>query len=268
MFKDLEKLLCHKYYLHTKKFELLRQLKTDKYFSSVTILNKVHIIINKEISNNKKIIQVLRESDYDKKEFVVPICITLKKINLILRKENSLLYHTNFLSYSVRLITGRKNYFKNKLIDFRKLTDKELQLYEIFFELSKKFPLECQIDQNEIKKSVRLILELQQELHKLKEFIGNSELVKKQGEKVLVTIGKIQNTEIYGFVKQDVEYIKIKVEYIVKHPKENKLTYFLTTVYIIAPGTFEMTGAFLFFKYLGKYTINKTKKIKERLKKN
>jgi hypothetical protein len=50
----------------------------------------------------------------------------------------------------------------------------------------------------------------------------------------------------------------------VKHPKENKLAYFLATVYIIAPLTFEMTGAILFFRYLGKYSISKGKMIRER----
>lgn len=115
----------------------------------------------------------------------------------------------------------------------------------------------------DFKSSFKLLVELQNELKRFKDLAGNSELVKKQGEKVLKTIGAIQKTEIYGFIEQDVLYIKGKVEYIVKHPKENKLAYFLATVYIIAPFTFETTGVILFFRYLGKYTISRTKKLRE-----
>lgn len=263
MFKDLDKLFLKKYNLHTRKFELLKELNSKNYIKSMNCLNRIHIIINQEILTNHKIIKILEKSKIDS-EFVVPICLHLKKINLVLKKENSLLYHTNVVSYSLseftRLVTGKKGYFKKKIIIFRKLTNEELELHKIFFDLSKKLPSSYQINETQLRKSWNLVIELQKELLKFKDVIGNSELVKKQGEKVLVIIGKIQKTEIYGFVKQDVEYIKVKVEYIVKHPKEHKLVYVLTTIYIIAPLTFEMTGAILFFRYLGKYTINKIKK--------
>jgi ribosomal protein L37AE/L43A len=116
----------------------------------------------------------------------------------------------------------------------------------------------------DFKTSFKLLTDLRNELRKFKYIAGNSELVKKQGEKVLKIIEAVQKTEIYGFIKIDVLFIKEKVEYIVKHPKENKLAYFLATVYIIAPLTFEMTGAILFFRYLGKYSISKGKMIRER----
>ena len=267
MFEDLDKLFLQKYNLHTKKFELLKELNSNNYIKSLNSLNRIHIIINQEILNNRKIIKILGKSRIDS-EFVVPICLHLKKINLILKKENSLLYHTNVVSYSLskftRLVTGKKGYFKKKVILFRKLAKEELELYMIFFELSKKLPRDYQIDESKIRKSLNLVIELQRELIKLKDVIGNSELVKKQGEKILVLIGKIQKTEIYGFIEHDVVYIKGKAEYIVKHPKENKLAYVLTTIYIIAPLTFEMTGAILFFRYLGKYTINKVKKVRKK----
>jgi len=41
--------------------------------------------------------------------------------------------------------------------------------------------------------------------------------------------------------------------YMMKHPKESKIKCALAGAYIIAPLTFELTGVYLFFRYLNKY---------------
>ena len=47
--------------------------------------------------------------------------------------------------------------------------------------------------------------------------------------------------------------IREKIEYIRRHPKESRVAYVLTSIYIISPGTFEATFVVLFFRYLIKY---------------
>ena len=37
----------------------------------------------------------------------------------------------------------------------------------------------------------------------------------------------------------------------------------LGTFYIVSPGTFELTGVVLFFKYLGQYSMSTVKKLKK-----
>ena len=130
--------------------------------------------------------------------------------------------------------------------------------------MSEELPKKYQLDNKNFKKSWKLLLQLQKELQKLTKNVGNSKVVKLHAERILVIISSLQKTELYEFIKSDIEFIKKKVKYIVDNPKESKLAYALATVYIVSPGTFEMTGAVLFFRYLGKYTISKAKKIKRK----
>jgi hypothetical protein len=266
MYKEnLEKLFYQRFLLHSRKFELLRRLKPRRYGSSVRLLTRVHIIINKEILTNNKICRLLQRKKFER-EFVGPVCLNLKEINKVLLEENKLLYHTNFLtyigSYFETLFTKRKGYFQRKVGQFRRLNEREKELSRIFFELSRKLPRDYRIDEKEVKGAWKLVVELQEELRNFGSVVGQTELVRKQAKRILFLVSQIQKTEIYGFIGQDVNFVKEKAEYVMKHPKENKLVYFLTAVYIVAPLTFEMTGAILFVKYLGKYTISKAKKLR------
>ncbi|MDP3728276.1 MAG: hypothetical protein Q8R18_02360 [bacterium] len=274
MLLEIEKLLYQRYILHTKKFELIRELHPQSYMRSAKTLNKIHIILTREIIVNKKLIRLLRQSSFPQdiqKSFVEPICFRLKEITKVLVQENKVLCQTNIFSlgysYAQKLFTGKQEYFQKYIRTFHSLAEKELLLHQQIFELSHKLPQSYSVDEQKVRRSWKLVIQLQEELHALAKSVGDTALVKKHGDRVLVLIFQIQKTEIYEFVKQDVGFIKVRVEYIMAHPKEHKLAYFLTTVYIVAPFTFEMTGVILFFRYLGKYTVSRTRKFKTRFTK-
>ncbi len=259
MFQTVEKILVKKFELHSKKFELLRELRSRKYFEVVKIIIRINLIINYEIILNKRVIALLKKTRMNeeiKGKFVVPIIESLFQINNVLNAENKVL-HKNYFSGLFK-----EKAYTQELKKFMILTEKELEIQSIFLKLWNELPKEFN-EEKKFKSSFKLLVELQKELKKFKEIAGNSERVKRQGEKVLKIIEAIQKTEFYGFIKIDVIFIKGKVEYIIKHPKENKLAYFLATIYIIAPLTFEATGIILLFRYLRKYSMNKTKKLRE-----
>lgn len=266
MKKELEHLLYKRFLLHSQKFELLQNLHLRNYVRSARTLHLIRSLLQKEISVNHKLIHLLQKESFPSDiqiHFIMPICLQLQEINTVLSQEKTLLSKIHIFSYSYstleKLITGKRGYFHKQLKQFQKLADTELRLHQIFFELSSQLPEHYQMDTEEVKGSWKLVLQLQEELKKLAYALGDSALVKRHGDKALVLISHIQKTEIYEFIQQDVLYIQQKVRYIMAHPQENKLAYFLTTVYIIAPGTFEMTGVILFFRYLGKYTFRKKK---------
>ena len=274
MTPKIEKLLYQRYILHTKKVALLQELDIKSYVRSAPTLHALHSLISKEIHMNRKLSILLKKTSFPEdieKEFVRPVYSRLAHINSILEKESFVLCRTNVFTYSYsvlqKLFTGKQKHFTRRLKTFKTLADKELALHDLFFTLSQKMPQVYQIPEKKVQNSWQLVSELQKELRKLGQVLGDTALVKKQGEYVLVLISQVQKAEIYEFVKEDVLYVKTKVEYIMAHPKENKLAYFLTTVYIVAPGTFEMTGVILFFRYLGKYTLSQTKKLKGRFSK-
>ena len=274
MLLEIEKLLYQRYILHIKKFELMRELHPQSYMRSAKTLNKIHIILTKEILVNKKLIRLLGQSSFPKEiqeSFVDPICSGLREITYVLIEENTVLCQTNVFalgySYIQKLATGKQGYFQRQLRSFRQLAEKELLFHQKIFELSHVLPQSYRVNEQKVRHSWKLVHQLQEELHVLAKSIGNTALVKKHGDHILVLISQIQKTEIYEFIAQDILYIKGRVEYIMTHPKEHKLAYFLTTVYIVAPFTFEMTGVILFFRYLGKYTVSKTKKFRHKFTK-
>ncbi|MBT3323853.1 hypothetical protein HN681_00555 [archaeon] len=271
MFRKIEKLLLQRLVLNSKKFELVEELDVKSYTKSVKTLNKLHLVITKEIIVNKKLNKSLLKLHMDEKfrnKFVKPIVFNLSEINEVLLEESKVLRQVNFFSvgfsYVSFILSGKDGYFLRKIRKFKSLSEKEVELNHVFFELSEELPKRYQLNNKKFKKSWKLLLQLQRELHKLAKNVGNSKVVKLHAERILVIISSLQKTEIYEFIRLDVDYIKTKVKYIVDHPKESKIAYALATVYIVSPGTFEMTGAVLFFRYLGKYTISKAKKIKKK----
>ena len=248
-------------------------MNVKSYIDSVKTLNKIHLIINREILLNKRLYKHFQNDEFPeeiKKNFIKSAGSVLLKINLLLVQENAVLCKTNVFSYSYsvvqKIVTGKQGYFHKKIKQFHRLAKKELNLHMELFLLSQKMG-KYSVDSEKVRNSWNLVKALQEELQKLSRSIGDSELVHKHGEHVLVLIEKIKKQEIYDFIKQDVKYTQEKVEFIMAHPKDHKLAYFLTTVYIVAPFTFEMTGVILFFRYLGKYTLGKTKKFKQRFNK-
>ncbi len=273
MFEDIEKLLYQRYVLHTQKFGLVRGLDPTSYMNSVKTLNRIHLILNREILLNKKLYTLLQKEQFPEKvqkKFVKDAGEILLHINRLLVQENAVLCRTNVFSYSFsaaqKIVTGKQGYFQKKLKQFHRLAQKELVLHQDLFLLSQSLG-EYSVDQEKVRRSRRLVKDLKEELGKLARSVGDSALVQKHGEHVLVLIGKLKKTEIYDFIQQDVKYIQTKVEYVMAHPKEHKIAYFLTTVYIVAPFTFEMTGVILFFRYIGKYTLIKTKTLKKKFTK-
>lgn len=79
-------------------------------------------------------------------------------------------------------------------------------------------------------------------------------------------LNMLQRTEMYDYIKNDVEFVRRKAKYIIQHPKEHKLIYFLTGIYLVSPFTFEATGALLTLKYATKYAVSKSRKVGSRLR--
>ncbi len=273
MTSQIEKLLYTRYKLHLRKFQLIQHLNFNNYVRSARNLRTISVIIHKERKINQSLIYHLHKKDFPEvvtKKLILPLCVCLEEMNLILTKELVFLSRITIFNYSyaslLKVLTG-ESIFSKQLVKLHSLFDKELVLHQHFFEFMHDIPEKYRIADKKVKSSWKLVLQLQNELHRLGYALGDTVLVKKHGHKTLALISKIQKSEISGFVKKDIMYIKEKVDYIVAHPKENKLAYFLTTVYIVAPFTFETTGVILFFRYLGKYTVSKGKRIGEKFKK-
>tara|TARA_Y100000310_G_scaffold345082_1_gene461667 strand:+ start:229 stop:1026 length:798 start_codon:yes stop_codon:yes gene_type:complete len=256
MYKKLEKLLCQRVVLNDKKYKLVKKLEKSNFFDRLSLLGKIHLIINKQLSLNKKVRKSLLNVDKRLTVVIEPVYSVLQETYVVLNKQNKVFYKINFLT----LLSG--GYFKKCLAEYRVLYSQEIDLNHVFVEkkLFSSFPESY--DPKKLKNAWKLLLELQSELRIMVRNVGNTRVVKAHGKHALKLISLIQKTELYGFIQNDVEYVKKKVKLMIKNPKENKLAYVLGTFYIVSPGTFELTGAVLFVKYIGQYSYAKVKKIK------
>lgn len=266
MFTKLEKLYLKRLELNSKRLKKLEKIRGRGYLLSVKTLLRIQVILQKEIQLNKKIIQLLEEQKEE--EFIEQIAFNFKKLNKILLREEKLIAKLNnlevVLSY-LRVLYGKKDIYSETWSKVKNYTRQEARINQEILNLSSSLPKGYQIDKNKFKKSWQLVLELQRELKKLAKNVGNAKLVKVHAEKILGIVSLLQKTELYDYIQQDVLWIKKKAKYMVEHPGESKVAYALATFYIVSPGTFEATGVVLFFRYLGKYTISNSKKIKKRI---
>ena len=263
MFATLDKLLLERFVLGQKKYGLIKRLDKKSYMNSLSILNKIKWIVAKEIKVNFLIGKKLKGFENELVDLVEPVYVNLVEINHVLRQQNRVLYKLNFFSMVYCRVLDSK-YFERTVNRFEAFYGEEIKLNELFLEkdILNLMPKEYRVDKKKLRDSLKLVKQLQVEVHKLGKSVGNRRLVKLHSQKVLELVGKVQKTELYGFVKQDVEFVKTKVGYMIKNPKENKVAYALGTFYIVSPLTFEATGVVLFFRYLGKYSVSKVRKIR------
>ncbi|PIN80141.1 hypothetical protein COV16_01415 [Candidatus Woesearchaeota archaeon CG10_big_fil_rev_8_21_14_0_10_34_8] len=272
--------------LFTKKLELSRQkykqiyiifYSKKNYFSVYHAVIYLRDIIKQEIFLNKRIIKKIHRiyKRKTKEEHIFyELAETTNDLLETLQDELDILKEVGIISIiKNKIIFYKKHSFlRKKCLDFKKVFDKEQeinknltqQLYDKNMEL---YGLKASKKKN-LKEYMGLLLEAQKLLISFRSSIGNKEKVLKVGKDLLKVLDKVQNTDLYEFVQQDVNAIKNKVKFVMAHPKQHKLTYLFTSFYIISPGTFELTGAILAVRYMTKYTIKKTKNIKSFSKDN
>ena len=110
-------------------------------------------------------------------------------------------------------------------------------------------------------RDLRLAKAINQQYQQLLRSAGNKREVLKQSKELNTLLDKIQQTKLYGFISTDVQRIRHRLAYVRAHPKEHKIAYVAAGVYIVAPGTFELTGIILFIRYTIKYIFSFRKKI-------
>lgn len=126
----------------------------------------------------------------------------------------------------------------------------------MFERIKKEFKFFYELEKNS--KEKKLFFETVKKYNELIRAIGNKnkkKIQEKTREYVLVKT-KFEKTKLYGYIQEDAKTIDNKLKCMIKNPKQNKIAYCFAGIYIISPGTFELTAIFLTFKYIGKYFID------------
>lgn len=274
---DLASLLKKKVALHKKKYYLAIKLCNSSlyYIVAYKSINELKLAIIREKAINRDILSELK-SQQKKHLSVMPLMGDLEnyaaRVSVILDDEYKILRQISLLRASVKnisILVSKEHsirFLRDKLEILRHKLEEERVASERFIDsvnshavkLAAAIP-EFQDKYKEFSKSKKLLSEMQL-LYGRMIYEANPQIAHREALQILDIINKLKNTELYTYMVSDFNYIQKRVILIMKNPKQNKLAAALAGAYIIAPGTFELTFAFLIAKYAGKYAKKKFSK--------
>src|SRR3989338_7810002 len=270
----LDRLLKNKMALRRKKYRIITALHTKPqyYFWAYNSINSLKIIILREKAVNKTILNEIRHLH----KIHVPVIPPMEdlhqhtlRLSYILNDEYKILKQVSLLKVSSKNISILIS--KDKTKSFLKESMQKLNKYlEMEEEINKKFIESINAHTEKLSARIPGLLEKQQEFSEIRNLIKalaatykqflyelNPVKAREEAKKIFAIIGRLQKTELYGYMKSDFIAIQKVAIRIMKNPKKNKLASVLAGAYIIAPCTFELTFAVLMAKYSYKYTIKK-----------
>ncbi|MDD4878498.1 MAG: hypothetical protein PHO02_05685 [Candidatus Nanoarchaeia archaeon] len=122
------------------------------------------------------------------------------------------------------------------------------------------------LSRNQAAQAAQIITSVNNSISNLSNAIGNRKEVQKANKLLMKQIARLQHTEVYGFLREDAGKIKKAAKAILENPGETKLKHMLASIYLVAPFTFDATGAVIFLRYAAKYANKKSKALQNRIK--
>lgn len=238
---QLFSLFKEKIKLHSKKYRLID--KIDRAGLNILYLKDLKQLLKEEQKINKELKKELKSLS----KFVnLKLAIKqLNNINKTTRKQLELLERIRFRLFK------RTNYEK-----FKESCRQEVEQSRFFSKILKETVTHLEgveVPKEEFKQGKMLVAQAQKTYIELIKAVGNVKKVQQKSKELLLIGNKLKKTKLYGFIKYDVDLIIDKSMYMMKNPKESKLKFVLASAYIVSPGTFELTGVYLFFRYMNKY---------------
>lgn len=235
--------------LHSKKYRLMDKLDrlglNDLYLKELRILLKKELIVNKALK--KEVRNLSRFVDLSL------VDQQLTNINHTTKKQLDILKRIRFRIFK------QVNYNA-----FKEACRKEVEQSEFFSKVLRETVTHlrgAELPREEFREGKLLVKQAQKTYAELINAVGNVKKVQQKAKELILINQKLKKTKLYEFIRYDVDFVIDKAKYALKHPKESKLKFVLAGAYIVSPGTFELTGVFLFFRYLTKYIKHKSSRI-------
>jgi len=276
----LDRLFFKKLELHKIKYKQIYNIFYNKknYLSIYHSIVYLRDIIKQETQINQRIVRKMHRlyrRRTKEKVYFYKLAKTTNDLIEVLKKELVVLKDIGIISvirYDIKVLlfkSKKQGFLMNKCLEFKRLFDEELEVNKELIEqlYTKNVELNA-LKGRRVRETKQLLTDVQNLLRTFVKSIGDKDKVLNIGKELIAKLDKIQDTTLYEFVKKDAEVIRKKVDYVMKHPKQNKLAYLFTGIYLVAPGTFELTGAILAMRYLTKYTLQKSNAINTLKKKS
>jgi len=243
---ELISLFKKKIKLHGKKYHLID--KIDKSSLNPLYLKELKVLLKEEQKLNNEL-----KKEVNKLSKVINLELVneqLNNLNSTTKKQYDTLNRIRFRIFK----QANYNLFKEQC-------KKEVEQSKFFSKILKETVTKTEgmeIPKREFEKGKLLVNQAQRTYKELIAAVGNVKKVQEKAKELIMINRKIKQTQLYEFIKYDVDIVTEKATYALKNPKESKLKFFLAGAYIVSPGTFELTGIYLVFRYMAKYAKSKS----------
>ncbi len=260
-------LLGIKLRLHVRKSFLMGRIFVDQphYIKDYGNLKRLVRVISREIAVNRKLLHLLKvyaESQSSRIEpFIVQLEKTVSGLIFVLRQELKVLRRINMpklIVHEAKVLLfnrPRTDAFDSHFAMFQKLCAKEQEIDSRLFEIVVHEAKGATVSQVQFYRKIARDIRARQVA--LVKSVGNNALVRKNAEDILKLLRKLQDTELYIYMRSDINFIKGHLKSIIRNPRESKVRTLLVGAYLFTPGSFDTTIYILLVKNLTKVAIKK-----------
>lgn len=261
---SLEKLLRKRLELSTKKY-FLAEMFFNSHFPQRKKLRLLRRTVEQEINLNVRIADTASisrklELGTEASKILKQLRNSSEKLVAVLREERLLLKQIEGRIFIRKRL--KKEDISKKGKEFFDLIDKEKKIEGIFI---KHVSGAARLAKDRVLlEGVTLLKEYFSLYKKLLDSLGNKTAVNRYSKRLNIIGGKLKTSEIYNYIRTDIEAVNRRIIYVLENPKKSKFAYVLAGAYIFTPMSTEMLTGLLTVRYITKYTLSKAKKFKNK----
>jgi len=249
-------MICKAKSIHKRKWHLFYRLFSKK--TNRLIMHAVLQRINLAIASQLRLLKKLEKASAEKQ--------LLNELKKVLEKQKKLLSKARITKIVSNKYMQVISSIEDEAISLLKKEEHLLSKLENKSFVKPKKPDMIRLNKKQAEQAAKIIFAINKTINQASNAFGNRKEVQKAAKLLLKHLARLQHTEVYGFLKGDANKIKKAAKAILENPRETKIKSVLASLYLIAPFTFDATGAVIVLRYAAKYANKKSKKLQARIK--
>lgn len=240
--------------IHKLKWHLFYRIFSKK--ANRLVMHAVLQRLNLAIASQSRIIKKLEKTHG-------PVLNELKKV---LGQEKKLLSKAKLTKIISKEYSKTISSIEDEAISLLKKEEYLLSKLENKNFVKPKKPKMIKLSKKQAEQAAKIIFAINKTIKQAGNAVGNRKEVQKATKLLLKNLARLQHTEVYGFLREDAGNIRKAAKQILQNPSETKLKHMLASLYLVAPFTFDATGAVVVLRYAAKYANKKSKGLQARIK--
>ncbi|MFA5887806.1 MAG: hypothetical protein WC852_03800 [Candidatus Nanoarchaeia archaeon] len=242
--------------IHKLKWHLFYRIFSKK--ANRLVMHAVLQRLNLAIASQIRILKKLEKANAEKQ--------LLNELKKVLGQEKKLLSKAKLTAIVSKEYMQTISLIEDEAISLLKKEEYLLSKLENKNFVKPKKPKMIKLSKKQAEQAAKIIFAINKTIKQAGNAVGNRKEVQKATKLLLKNLARLQHTEVYGFLREDAGNIRKAAKQMLQNPSETKLKHMLASLYLVAPFTFDATGAVVVLRYAAKYANKKSKGLQARIK--